>query len=133
MVDTTPGAKSATDDDAQHTTTRRTFLGAAAAVAGLGVASSSATATTDTEATTDYYPKRYETDERIAATGAPILPTRTPTVNQVAAYLNVEPGELATICMAARFTGDDPDHYPDMAHGIAEELRALADEVDASQ
>jgi hypothetical protein len=35
MSDSTHGAKSATDDDAQSTTTRRTFLGAAAALSTL--------------------------------------------------------------------------------------------------
>lgn len=123
-------AKSATDDE-QSTTTRRTFLSATAGAATLPLLSSTASASTTRDVThhTDYLEEWYEFDEREAARGNAVLKHRTPTVDAVAEYLNVDSSELTTICMASRFTGDDPDSDVDMALGVAEELHTLAETV----
>lgn len=125
--DTTRSDKSATDDGQ---TTRRTFLGAAAAVAGLSASSSTATAAVpDVEPTTDYLEEWYEWDEKQAARGQPVLPTRTPVPEHIGEYWGVDERHLMLVCMADRFLGDDPDDDLNMAVGISNGLHELAETV----
>lgn len=119
--------KSATDD-VQSTTTRRTFLGATAALAALTGTTSTPTSTADD--TVRYSYPNAEADLRSEEAGAPMLSSRHPTVNELAEYVGVRPGDLATLSMAGRFRGEDPEDDPDFATAVAEELRAIADDVD---
>lgn len=115
-------------DDGQYTTTRRTILGAAAVLATI---TATASRTRTDSGVTYSYPKA-EMDLAAAEAGAPMLSSRTPTLDELADYLGVPVGDLATLSMAGRFRGDDADADVELATALAEELHTVADEVEAS-
>lgn len=64
--------------------------------------------------------------------GLDLLPTRYPSVRELAEFMDVREDDLVTICMAGRFRCADPQDDPYLARGVAKELRHIADDLEST-
>lgn len=76
---------------------------------------------------TDY--EYAEQDAWFEAQGEDLLPTRAPTLDVLAEYLGVDERYLVIACVASTARAGDTDE--DLARGVAEELRTMADDIEA--